>query len=316
MRAECRKGILAVAAIVAATCLSAGSSFALEIEVIGRGSGLPSEWVRALGISEGKVWIGTGDRGVAVLDVVRKKVTDYSGEPKFTSKEIASIAAFGGKVYVGTPGELMVYDGSAWERLTQADRVVLRDVRVAASADGKFLWVCGMTVGGGTARFDGEKWTFMGGEGRGLFNNISSFAFGDEGTWMGAISGAVYLHKGSDVAVYSSKGISGNVFSLGKGADGALLAGTSAGLFRLSGSTWSKVAFPAEWGATPVFSIWPAGGATYLGTGAGVVRLKGGRMDRLTVAEGMPANRVPAVVAVGDAVYAGTLGGLAVVRGW
>lgn len=312
-------GKVSIRTIVAvAFLLSAGApvpAHSQDVFVLTRASGLPSDWVRALAEDNGKIWVGTGDRGVALWDPSRSTVRDFSGEPGFTSKAITSIAVFRGKVFVGTTLELMVFGGDKWERMEKAGGVTLRNLALGASPDGKELWAGAMTLAGGTVKYDGAAWTFMGGEGRGLFNDIDSFAFDPAGTWMGALSGTVYLHKGASGVDFFPEGLSGNVSSLAKAGD-TLFAGTNMGLFRMEGTAWKAVPFPEGWGTPVVFSMTVRGDALYLGTSAGLVRLKGKRMDRLTEQEGLPARKIEAVLAGEDAVYAGTAKGLAVVRGW
>jgi hypothetical protein len=154
----------------------------------------------------------------------------------------------------------------------------------------------------------------MGGEGRGLFNDISCFAFGRNGTWMGSATGTVYLHKGDDVQFFRD-GLSGIVLALAVAGD-SVYAGTDQGLFRLEGLVWKPVPFPPEWGATRVTSMAPGGTTLYLATTAGLVRIKEGATERLSEGDGMPAGTVHAVAVGGGVVYAGTPAGLAVVRGW
>lgn len=306
--------ILVLAASLAV--LSSGSSAAAGITVIDRASGLPSEWVRALAAAGGgKIWIGTGDRGIALWDPSGGTVRAFSEEPAFSSGEITSIARFQEKVYAGTSRELVVYDGRTWQRLDRTGNVTLRNITLAVSPDGKELWAAAMSLAGGTVKFDGSRWVFMGGDGRGLFNDIDSFAFDERGTWMGSISGTVYLHKGSAGVDFFAGGIEGNVSSLAIAGD-TLYAGTNRGLFRLDGSAWKAVPLPGEWGKVVVYSMSAKGGVLYLGTSAGLVRSAGRRTDRLTEAEGLPDRKVNAVLAVDDAVYAGTMKGLAAVRGW
>lgn len=287
---------------------------ALDIAVVDRAAGLPADGVLAVAVDGGSVWIGLGGRGVALWDGGRRKVTDFSGEAGLSSKDVSSIAAFGGKIYVGTTGELMVYDGKAWTRMEKVENVTLRNVMLAAAPGGKELWAGAMTLAGGTVKFDGEKWKFMGGGGRGLFNDISCFAFGRQGTWMGSVSGTVYLHKAETVD-YFREGISGSVFALAE-ADGVVYAGTRDGLFRLEGTAWKRVPFPPGWGRQLVSSMAVSGGKLYLATPGGLVKLESGRFERLTAADGLPAPAVAVVAASADAVYAGTSKGLAVVRGW
>lgn len=287
---------------------------AVDVAVVDRAAGLPSDGVLAIAVDDGNVWLGLGNRGVALWNAGRRRVTDFSGEGGFTSRDISSIAVFGGKVYAGTARELMVYDGKTWKRLEKVENVTLRNVVLAAPLEGKELWACALTLAGGTVRLDGEKWTFMGGGGRGLFNDISSFAFGKDGTWMGSVSGTVYLHKGATVD-YFREGISGSVFALAE-ANGVVYAGTRDGLFRLEGKAWKRVPFPPAWGNQRVSSMAVSGGKLYLATPGGLGKLESGRFERLTVAEGLPATSVAVVAASADVVYAGTSKGLAVVRGW
>ncbi len=304
-----------------AACLAAllllvvqAPAHSLEISVVNKASGLPSDWVSALASDGGKVWVGTGNRGLALWDPARGTFVDHSGAPGFTSKAITSVAVFRDKVYAGTELEAVVFDGKKWDRLGKADTIVMRNVRFASSPDGRELWAASMALAGGTVRFDGEKWTFMGGQGRGLFSNVTALAFGPKGTWMGTLSGAVYLHKGADVEAVSG-GLSGNVSSLARAGD-ALFAGTSKGLFRLDGSTWKKIAFPAEWGSPVVIAMAARGDVLYAGTTAGMVRVSGTKIDRLTEKDGLPSSRVQAVLVDGETVYGGTLRGLAAIRGW
>jgi ligand-binding sensor domain-containing protein len=296
------------------TLLLFGGAEAADVSVVNRDSGLSSNDVRALAVDGTRVYAATGRNGIALFDSSRRTVTDISGNAPLAKKEIASLAVFQGKLYVGTSADLLVYDGRGWGRLEKAENVTFRNVMLAASPDGKELWAAAMTLAGGTTKFDGSKWTFMGGAGRGLFNDISSFAFGKEGTWMGSSTGTVYLHKGSDVQFFRD-GLSGIVLAVAAAGD-AVYAGTNRGLFRFTGSAWKPVAFPDEWGGVQVSSMAADGETLYLGTTAGLVRIKGGKPERLTATGGLPAGPVQAVAAGNGLVFAGTSGGLAVVRGW
>lgn len=300
--------------LIVIAMLAASAAGAADVSVLNRASGLPSEWVRTVAVAEGKIWMGTGNGGVIARDAASGKISDFSRDPAFASKEITSIARFQGRIYAGTSRGLMVYDGRAWERIDKVANVKLRNVALGVSADGKELWAGSMTLAGGTVKYDGAQWTFMGGQGRGLFNDIDSFAFTPEGTWMGSMSGNVFRHKG-DAVDYFRDGISGSVMALGT-AGKAVYAGTSDGLFVLEGKTWKRVPFPAEWGAVGVFAMASRGDVLYLGTSAGLARMDRTGLARLTDKDGLPFRKVDAVLVDGDTVYAGTLKGLAVVRGW
>ena len=291
-----------------------GVAYPASVDLVGRDAGLPPGEVRSLAVEGGNVYVGAGVRGVAVYDSSRGKVTNLTGGAPLSGKEVSSLAAFQGKLYVGTTDGLLRFDGRSWERIEKAENVTLRNVMLAASPDGKELWAAAMTLAGGTTKFDGSKWTFMGGAGRGLFNDISCFAFGKDGTWMGSATGTVYLHKGEEVQFFR-EGLSGIVLALAT-VGNVVYAATNRGLFRLEGTTWKTVGFPEGWGGYQILSMVSDGTTLYLGTTAGLVRLVKGGAERLTRNDGLPADQVGAV-ALGDGlVYAGTAAGLAVIRGW
>lgn len=291
-----------------------GLCHAASVTHVAKDAGLPPGEVRSLAADEGKVYVATGIRGVAVYDASRGTVTDLAGRAPLARREVSSLAVFRGKLYVGTTDGLLVFDGRSWERVEKAENVTLRNVMLAPSPDGKELWAAAMTLAGGTTKFDGSKWTFMGGAGRGLFNDISCFAFGKDGTWMGSVAGTVYLRKGDDVQ-YFREGLSGIVLALATAGD-VVYAATNRGLFRLEGAAWKAVRFPEGWGGVQLLSMASDGITLYLGTTAGLARLAQGRFERLTRADGLPADQVGAVALGDGVVYAGTAAGLAVVRGW
>lgn len=291
-----------------------GASYPAAVTAVGKDAGLPPGEVRSLAVDGGKVYVATGIRSVAVYDASRGNVTDLTGGAPLAAREVSSLATFRGKLYVGTTDGLLVFDGRSWERVEKAENVTLRNIMLAPSPDGKELWAAAMTLAGGTTKFDGSKWTFMGGAGRGLFNDISCFAFGKDGTWMGSVAGTVYLRKGEDVQFFR-EGLSGIVIALATTGD-VLYAATNRGLFRLEGAAWKAVRFPEGWGGVQLLSMASHGNTLYLGTTAGLARLAQGRFERLTRNDGLPADQVGAVALGDGVVYAGTAAGLAVVRGW
>lgn len=309
MTGRTRKAVL----ILLAGWLAASGAWALEIRRLTKAEGLPSNWVTALAAApDGKLWVGTGDAGVALFDPATGKGGLFDVGSGLTAGEVSSIALFQGKVYVGTASGLSVFDGSRWSSMDRVENVTLRNVRLAASPDGKELWACSVYLAGGTVRFDGTAWKFMGGEGRGLFNDVQGFAFGPEGVLMGAGSGAAYLHKGTDVVALKEGLPPVNVFSAGIG-DGKWLLGTSRGLFRFD-KAWKPVPMPKEFEGSAVFSIATRGSEIFLGTDRGLAILGSGKPKGLTAESGLPSSRVNAVAVAGDAVAAGTAGGIAMIR--
>jgi len=288
---------------------------AIDIRVFTVSDGLPSNWVTALAPStDGKLWVGTGNAGVYLLDPATGKGRGYRASDGLSSDEVTSIALFRGKVYVGTSAALSVFDGSKWETIPKVGNVTMRNVRLAASPDGKELWACAVYLAGGTVRFDGSEWEFMGGKGRGLFNDIQGFAFLPGGVVMGAGSGSPYLHTGADVKVLTGGLPPGNIFSVAA-RGGTLLIGSSRGLFAYDGA-WSEIPLPSRIAGAPVFSISVREEQTAAGTDKGLLLVEGGKAKALTTADGLPARRITAVAFTDGVVAAGTARGLALVGKW
>lgn len=295
--------------------LSAPAAPAAGVQVYNSGTGLPSDWVTALAVApDGKVWVGTGNAGIALLDTRTGGVSVYRAKDGLPSEEVTSIALFQGKVYVGTANGIGVFDGSRWESLMKIGTVTLRNVRLAASPDGKELWASSVYLSGGTVRFDGKEWKFMGGEGRGLFNDIEGFDFLPDGVLMGSGQGTVYLHKGAEVVPLTEGLPPTNIFAVAAW-QGNAVAGTGVGLFERSGGKWGPVRLPAGMDGVPVFSLSVRDGLLAAGTQGGVVFLGKGKPPlAFTHSNGLPRGKVTAVAAGDGFVAAGTAGGLAVLK--
>lgn len=289
---------------------------AVEIKVFTTEDGLPSNWVTALAPTpEGKLWVGTGNAGAYLLDPATGKGVGYRASNGLASDEVTSIALFGGKVYVGTASGLSVFDGRDWSTTTNIGNVTMRNVRLAASPDGKQLWACSVYLAGGTVKFDGNRWEFMGGKGRGLFNDVQGFAFLPDGVVMGDGAGIPYFHAGTEVKPMSEGLPPGNIFSIAAKGE-TLILGSSRGLFEYAGGTWREVLLPPGIARAPVFSIAVREGRTAAGSENGLLVFEDGKAKSFGTADGLPAQRVIAVAFVGDKIAAGTARGLALVAKW
>jgi ligand-binding sensor domain-containing protein len=295
-------------------CLSAPTAGAADVKFYTSANGLPSDWVTALAVApDGKVWAGTGNSGVALLDPKSGRVSAYRVKDGLPSDEATSIALFGGKVYVGTANGIGIFDGSRWESVRKTGTVTFRNVRLAASPDGKELWASSVYLSGGTVRFDGKEWKFMGGEGRGLFNDIEGFGFLPDGVLMGSGQGTVYLHRGADVVPLPEGLPPTSIFSVAAW-NGNAVAGTAAGLFERAGGKWVPVRLPAGIDGRPVFALSTRGGLLAVGTQEGVVLLTKGKPPAVfTHSNGLPQGKVTAVAAGDGFVAAGTARGLAII---
>jgi hypothetical protein len=291
------------------------AALAAEVRTFAKGTGLPSNWVTALMADPGgRLWVGTGNAGVYLLDPATGTGKGYAVPDGLASDEVTSIARFQGKVYVGTAGGLSVLQDGRWSNIPDAQGVTLRNVRLAASPDGKELWASAVTLAGGVARFDGKDWRFMGGEGRGLFNDVQGFAFLPDGVLMGAGSGVPYFHKGAEI-VPAGEGLPpGNVLSVAVWRGKAYL-GTSRGLF-VREEVWREVPVPQGVRGVPVFSLAAGADRLLAGTAAGLVKLTADGARVLAAVDGLPASRVMAVAAGEGFAAAGTANGVAIVRDW
>jgi len=288
---------------------------AVDVRVFTSADGLPSNWVTALAPApDGKLWVGTGNAGVYLLDPATGKGKGYRAADGLASDEVTSIALLGDKVYVGTASGLSVFDGDKWSTMTKIGNVTMRNVRLAASPGGKELWACAVYLAGGTVRFDGKVWEFMGGKGRGLFNDIQGFAFLPGGVVMGSGSGVPYLHMGGEVKALSEGLPPVNIFAVAA-AGKTLFLGSSRGLFEYEGK-WKEIPLPAGIAGASVFAIAARDGEVVAGSDKGLVKVGPGKPRALTAGTGLPASRVTAVAFTGNFVAAGTPRGLALVGKW
>jgi len=310
--ARWKRAVRAAAVAALLLVLSLDISGAAEVRVLTAKQGLPSNWVTALAAAPGgKLWVGTGNAGIYLLDPATGAGKGYRTADGLSSDEVTSVALFRGKVYVGTANGLSIFDGSKWETVSKVENVTMRNVRLAASPDGKELWACAVYLAGGTVRYDGSEWTFMGGEGRGLFNDIQGFAFLPSGVVMGSGSGSVYLHRGAEVKVLSKGLPPGNIFAV-KERGTTLLVGSNRGLFAYDG-TWREIPLPSPAAGAPVFAIAANGEREAVGSDGGLLLIRDGKTRLVGTAEGLPARKVAAVAIVDGTIAAGTARGLALV---
>lgn len=309
-----RKTTNGIVALLACLLLPA-AGIGAEVRVLTTADGLPSSWVTALAAAPGgKLWVGTGNAGVHLLDPSTTKGKGHRAADGLSSDEVTSIALFGGKVYVGTSAGLSVFDGGKWSTIEKVENVTMRNVRLAASPDGKELWACSVYLAGGTVRFDGTAWKFMGGEGRGLFNDVQGFAFRPGEVLLGSGSGTPYLRKGDDVLPLTDGMPPTNIFAVGT-LEGSWIAGTGKGLLEYR-EKWRGIRLPAGFAGEPVFAVSAYKNGVIAGSAAGLLMLGAGEPKALTAADGLPATRITAVAAAGDLVAAGTARGLVLVGGW
>lgn len=310
-----RRFLPAFALAFSLLCLPA-MVFCADVRLLTTADGLPSNWITALAPApEGRLWVGTGDAGLFLWEPGRGVVRGYRASDGLPSDEVVSVAVYAGKVHAGTATGLAVLSGDRWEATGQIQNVTLRNVRLWVSPDGKELWACSVYLAGGLLRFDGRDWAFMGGEGRGLFNDVQGLAFGSSGVLLGTGAGAAYLKKGAEVVSLTEGLPPVNIFTAGALGENFLL-GTNRGLWEHAGSGWREVSLPEGFAKRPVFALAVRGAEWIAGAAAGLAAGGAGEPRVLTEAAGVPLRRVMAVATTADAVYGATAGGLLQVRKW
>ena len=232
----------------------AGAAVAAEARLLAPPPGVAAGGITALAAAGERLFAGTREQGIVAYDTATGTSARYTRNEGLPSDRVRSLAVFRGKVYAGTSEGIGVFDGKRWTGMTEAGGVAMRNVVLAASPSERELWACSMTLNGGTVRFDGAAWTFMGGEGRGLFNDISSFAFPEDGVAMGSQAGAVYLRRGAEVEALGRSFPTVTVFALSE-RGGTLYAGTSGGLYVWRGAGWTPALVPPAFEGKAVFCL-------------------------------------------------------------
>jgi ligand-binding sensor domain-containing protein len=307
---------LALAIAAASSTVPVDSAQALAVSVLGTAKGIPAAPVSSLLVRGDRLYVGTRGMGLYLHDLKGGRSVRVTREDGLPSDDVTSLALFQGKVYAATSAGIAVSDGGAWSIYRRAGEVRLNNAILGVSPDGAELWAGAVHLSGGTVRFDGKEWAFIGGEGRGLFNTIDSFAFYPGGVILGAQSGAVYLRKGDAIEAIGDGFPQANVFAVAE-RGGTIYAGTSAGLFLFRGKTWEKATVPDAASAGAVYAFVRSGADLFVGGSKGLLLLdRKGNARFLSGERGFPQGAVTAL-AVGDgAVYAATEKGVAVIREW
>lgn len=310
-------GRAVVVAIFAITLIAVGgiASAAPPKSVWTLADGLPSNWVTALAPADGgKVWVGTGNAGFFLFDPAKGVEKAYSSKDGLVSNDVVSVAVFKGKLFIGTAGGLSILDGGKFTNLDKVapEQIRMRNVRLAASPDGKSLWAAAVDLSGGTVKTnDGVSWAFVGGRGMGLFNEVQGFAFRGDEVLMAGGTGTPYIVKGDSVTPFGEKLPPSQLFTA-TATEKGWVVGASTGLFMNEGKGWMPLPVPPGMEGKPVLSLAVSGEVVYAGTKAGLLRLSGGKSSLYDGALGIPAGRVTTVLPMGKIVFVGTANGLAV----
>lgn len=307
---------LLLPAAAAALLALAGEPRAADVRRIPQAPGIPKGNVTALLAADGRLYAAVAEKGLYVYDTGAGTVRRFGGNDGLPSDDVRSLALYGGRVYAGTAGGIGAQDGERWLPTLQAKGFPLRNVLVASSPDGKRLWACAKHLSGGIFRFDGKEWWFMGGQGRGLFNDVSAIAFPSGAVLLGAAAGMVYEFKGEQVEALSDGFPAANVNALEE-RGGAYYLGTNRGLFVWRGKGWTRPLVPQAFVDSPVFALLRVESDLFVAGVRGLLLLdrKGGARI-LSGRDGFPEGPVTALGAGGKTVFAATDQGVIALQGW
>ena len=304
-------------AVAAAALLAlAGEPRAADVRRIPQDRGIPKGNITALLAVDGRLYAAVAEKGLYVYDIGAGTVRRYGGNDGLPSDDVRSLALYGGRVFAGTAGGIGTQDGERWLPTLQAKGFPLRNALVASSPDGKRLWACARHLSGGIFRFDGKEWSFMGGQGRGLFNNVSAIAFPPGAVLLGAAAGMVYEFKGEGVEPLSDGFPAANVSVLEE-RGGAYYLGTNRGLFVWRGKGWTRPLAPREFVDSAVFALLRVESDLFVAGMRGLLLLdrKGGARI-LSGRDGFPEGPVTALGSDGKTVFAATEQGVVAIKGW
>lgn len=291
------------------------AGYCVKMRFFEKESGAVFGGVRDLAGFGGKLYIGSKSQGIFVFDPGSGTFAEFWRNADLPSRKIVSLATRGDVLYIGTAEGLAVYDGSAVQIVEKIQNVTMKATVLGADPFRGEIFAASVYLAGGLVRTDGTGWRFIGGQGKGLFNNVTCFAFTREKVFFGSMHGALFEYDGKNIEGATDDFFPANLSSLGV-LDGTVYVGTNKGLFRVQDRKWQKVPLPGRFDSASINSIRAAGGELLLGTAEGLVGLSSGRVRTLSAREGFPGKNVFAAYRLDDRVYAGTREGLVEITEW
>jgi len=307
---------IALVGVVAGIAGYPAAADALSLKWLDARDGLPQARITSLLAAGGRIIAGFEGRGIAVLGPGNARFRFVTRADGLPSDDVKSLVLYKGQVHAGTAEGIAVEEGKRWTVLREAAGIPLRNVVLSASPDGKELWACSLFLAGGTVVFDGKGWTFIGGEGKGLFNSISSFGFSPGAVLLGSGMGMVYERKGKEIEPLRERFPEANVTSVAE-RGGVVYTGTNRGLYLWRGKEWQPASVPAGFAGEAVFAILKSEIDLIVAGIRGVFLLdRAGEMRVLTGSEQFLGGPVYALAEDGGTLYAATERGVAVMKDW
>ena len=207
-----------------------------------RPAALAASTVEVCSEAEGKVYLLGLESGKTSVAVVRSSGMRRAGEPFDGGTARAAVQTAGGHLWVATSGSrLFCLRAGVWER-EAVEGLPLVTHALAGTPDGS-LWVAGSSAVLHRRRSTGAWHTYGVRSSRQVTDLLTS---ADGGLWMahGLEGGGVsrLLAEGASVGYTFQDGlVHDEVHALAQAPDGAIWAGTSAGLSRFDGEAWTAI---------------------------------------------------------------------------
>ncbi len=299
--------LLALSLVVPASMAKA------EIVAFTQGKNFPGSGVSAIGKYRDLVFLGTLTKGIFQFDPAKSSFRSFY-PAEFEGDRVNSFAVFKGKLYIGGKNGLYVYDGTKLKKKKKIGKIFLKNVYLVVDDVRDILLVESMSLSGGLLAFDGNNWKFIGGDGKGLFNDITSFAVAKEGVYLGSLGGALYLFDGKTIELAAKEFFPSNVLSIAV-YDGDVYVGTGKGLFKVVDGKVSRIGIKSV-GSVPFYSLVASGDVLYCATPKGIVRIRGRKAEILEGEKIFGKGKVRVLFSSDESLFAGTLDGFLIIKGW
>jgi hypothetical protein len=260
------------------------------------GAQLSENFVRSVYASLDRVWFGH-----------LNSLSSFALNWQSFSRNVSALASLPGQLWVGTPTELLTFNGTTFT--TVRPNVNVQDI-LALNANQ--VWVA---TDSGLLRWSGNNWRQFTTSNSGIAsNNLTSVARDNLGRiWAGTAANGVSVFNGpgNNWATFDASNVlpSNNVHDVAANAAGDVWVASAGGLSHFDGSTWTTFTMANGLPANDVRAVaMDAGGIVWAGTAAGAASWDGTAWTNR--ASAMPADEVLAIHAPATGgVWFGVVGG-------
>lgn len=302
-------------------------------------SGLPSNYVRAIAVSQERLWLGTWGGGMATVTLNWKTFTDYNSSLYSNHVRALWPDSNPNQVWVGEPGGVDRFDGATWQYYSIASSPIFTSsvgLNAIHRDDAGRLWA-------GERWYDldwserasvwlyqpiSDTWRQYLAPGFGGVTSLSSDASANKRLWVGTRGGGVKVFNvtsSSWVSLTTSNTpiLSDYVTAVARDMADRMWMGGPKGLSVYTGTGWLTYTVSSTAGglvSDSVLALAADGlGRMWVGTDAGVSVVNGAAWATYTVAStggGLGANQIEAIaVDRANRVWFGTTNGVSVFDG-